>query len=344
MPEKHTTRFALWGVPTVRWVGIDEAGYGPNLGPLVMTAVSAELDPALDPASDVPAELELWGDLASSVDRAGGDPRKLWVDDSKAVHRARDGRDRLEIGCLAVIDAARGTRPGSFAELVGVLGPGLMDELELEPWKSAGAMSSYASPRWQGPETAAILDRCPLTTLDKRWRIVGVDVAAVSPARFNEGLTISGSKASVHFEAFARLLRIAWEREPTRPTRVVSDIHGGRRYYLEPLAGSFPEVWIERGREDRRGSRYTLRSSTRSLELELRPRADATNGLVALASMVSKAIRELWMELFNAFWLDQIPGLKPTAGYPVDAARFRRAIKDTAQARGLAERIWWREK
>ena len=26
----------------MRWVGIDEAGYGPNLGPLVMTAVVAE--------------------------------------------------------------------------------------------------------------------------------------------------------------------------------------------------------------------------------------------------------------------------------------------------------------
>ena len=328
----------------MRWVGIDEAGYGPNLGPLVMTAVSAELDPALDDMSDIPAELELWGDLASSIDRAGGDPRKLWVDDSKAIHRAKDGRDRLEIGCLTVIDAATGTRPGSFEALVGALGPGLLDELELEPWRSPGATSAYSRPRWQGAETAAILDRRPLATLDNRWRIVGVDVVAVAPARFNEGLAISGSKASVHFEAFARLLRMAWEREPTRPTRVVSDIHGGRRYYLEPLAGSFPEVWIERGREDRQGSQYTIRSSTRSLELELRPRADATNGLVALASMVSKAVREFWMEVFNAFWLDQIPGLKPTAGYPVDATRFRRVIQGTAQARGLAERIWWRDK
>ena len=40
----HTSRFRrqTWELAKVRWVGIDEAGYGPNLGPLVMTAVIAE--------------------------------------------------------------------------------------------------------------------------------------------------------------------------------------------------------------------------------------------------------------------------------------------------------------
>ena len=43
----------------IRWVGIDEAGYGPNLGPLVMTAVVAES------AEDRPPDL--WADLAETV-------------------------------------------------------------------------------------------------------------------------------------------------------------------------------------------------------------------------------------------------------------------------------------
>ena len=29
--------------------------------------------------------LDFWGDLARTVDRAGGDPERLWVDDSKAI-------------------------------------------------------------------------------------------------------------------------------------------------------------------------------------------------------------------------------------------------------------------
>lgn len=327
----------------MRWVGIDEAGYGPNLGPMVMTAVTAELDPALaSPPHEAPAELDLWVDLAAAVDRAAGDPARLWVDDSKAIHRAKNGRERLEIGCLAVLDAAIGARPGSFAELVNALGPG--EQFDLEPWTSPSARIALSRRRWQAHDVALILDRRPLEPHAKPWRITGVDVVVVAPARFNEGLARSGSKATVHFEAFARLLRTAWEREPARPTRVVSDVHGGRRYYLEPLASAFPEVWIERGREDRQASGYSLRASNRSLELELRPRADASNGLVALASMVSKSIRELWMEVFNAFWLDQVEGLRPTAGYPVDAARFRADIEEAARARGLETRLWWREK
>ena len=59
----------------MRWVGIDEAGYGPNLGPLVMTAVVAEGPRDREP--------DVWGDLPSSASRAGGPPDRLWVDDSK---------------------------------------------------------------------------------------------------------------------------------------------------------------------------------------------------------------------------------------------------------------------
>lgn len=89
-------------------------------------------------------------------------------------------------------------------------------------------------------------------------------------------------------------------------------------------------------------SRYTLQTSGRRLDLELLPRADSVDGLVALASMVSKAVRERWMGAFNAHWTARIAGLRPTAGYPVDAARFRAAIEPECLARGLDPGLWWR--
>jgi hypothetical protein len=167
----------------------------------------------------------------------------------------------------------------------------------------------------------------------------------VGPAGFNAGLEASGSKADVHFAAFARLLRRAWERaEDGAPTLVTGDKHGGRHYYLEPLSRAFADAWIDRGSERPESSQYTLRAGARRLELTLIPRADRADGLVALASIVSKAIRELWMDGFNAYWRARVPGLRPTAGYPVDAWRFRRAIEGAAAAEGCDLTRWWRAK
>jgi hypothetical protein len=47
--------------------------------------------------------------------------------------------------------------------------------------------------------------------------------------------------------------------------------------------------------------------------------------------MAAKYLRELAMKAFNQFWQQHVPGLKPTAGYPVDARRFRAEI-DAARA------------
>ena len=65
---------------------------------------------------------------------------------------------------------------------------------------------------------------------------------------------------------------------------------------------------------------------------------------VALASMVAKYVREVSMELFNQYWCEHVPGLKPTKGYPVDANRFRNEIETTAAKLGLAEDDWWRSR
>ena len=103
-------------------------------------------------------------------------------------------------------------------------------------------------------------------------------------------------------------------------------------------------MWIDRGPEGPDLSQYTIRSGARRLDLRFQPRADGENGLVALASLISKALREHWMAAFNAYWQAVIPGLKPTAGYPVDAARFRAIIEPECQARGLELDQWWRKK
>lgn len=49
---------------------------------------------------------------------------------------------------------------------------------------------------------------------------------------------------------------------------------------------------------------------------------------IALGSMFSKYLRELFMAGFNGFWVDRVSGLRPTAGYYTDAQRFLKAITE----------------
>jgi hypothetical protein len=331
----------------VRWVGIDEAGYGPNLGPLVMTAVVAEdrdaaaagLANGLAPCPD------LWSHLSATVDRAGGDPGRLWIDDSKAVLRAGQGRDRLEAACSALIEAVGLDPPCDPAALLRVLGAGSLEAVELGRWLD----SSGAGVRWPRevplPNLASHAARKHLEPPGHAWRIVAVRTVVLGPARFNTLLAALESKARVHFSVFEELLRFAWElASDGLPTHLECDKHGGRHYYLEPLIAALPDTWIGRGVEGPDLSRYSVSVAGRTMTVSLSPRADGSNGLVALASMVSKAVREVWMDHFNAFWARKLDGLRPTAGYPLDAARFRREIEAQALSLGLDPCLWWRKK
>ena len=55
----------------------------------------------------------------------------------------------------------------------------------------------------------------------------------------------------------------------------------------------------------------------------------------ALASMFSKYLRELHMELLNGYWQAQVPGLKRTAGYGRDGVRFIQEVMPRLDELGL---------
>jgi hypothetical protein len=48
------------------------------------------------------------------------------------------------------------------------------------------------------------------------------------------------------------------------------------------------------------------------------------------------------MHAFNAFWASRVPGLRPTAGYPTDALRWRGDAATAIQQTHLAEDDLWR--
>jgi hypothetical protein len=310
-----------------------------------MTAIVAESCGENGHARRSRGSLDFWGDLALTVDRAGGDPKRLWVDDSKAIFSGGNGRSRLEATCMAAIHAASNRLPPSLEALIDLVGAGTLEEVELNRWLECGQSTARRRSIAHEPALEAMLERKPLHAGSGGWQVTAVRAVVVGPMLFNARLCEYGNKSAVHYEAFEKLLSWVWSlTAESTTTRVVGDKHGGRHYYYGLLTQSFPETWIDRGCEGPELSRYMVRDRSRRMEVNLLPRADANDGLVALASIVSKTIREFWMDIFNGYWCDRVPGLRPSAGYPNDSHRFRAAIETAAAAQNCDPALWWRMK
>lgn len=81
--------------------GVDEAGLGPILGPLVVAGVAMRGPEGLDP----------WAALRGHVSRRKHVDNKVRVADSKKVHQGPHGKERLESTALSFWTAFAGEVP-----------------------------------------------------------------------------------------------------------------------------------------------------------------------------------------------------------------------------------------
>src|SRR5262249_35199841 len=172
-----------------------------------------------------------------------------------------------------------------------------------------------------------------------------VRTALVCPLRFNELAEGANSKGVVLSHCLGRLLGDVLSRlPPGEPVAVFVDKHGGRNTYAAMLQDALSGGVVTVAQESNLRSHYRVLGLPGDLTFTFEPRADGTHLPVALASMVSKYLRELLMEEFNAFWAEHVPGLKPTAGYPGDSARFLEAIRPAMAKLGIDEEAVWRKR
>jgi len=297
--------------------GIDEAGYGPLLGPLVVSAVSIRIDGGSNGN-------DLWGRfrIGRARDR-GKPPAGVRVDDSKALHRGPHGFRLLEENVLPFLRCL-GHPPRSFCDFLERFAPEATAPLREYPWYDGRDFSLPCSANpVRVADRAAQLARALEAGGGK---FVGAEVALMNPREFNAAVAGLGTKSAALADRTAALLRRLRERWREADLDVRIDRHGGRKRYAPLLAGAFPAARLTAEVESNTLSSYTLWEGDRLMRVSFRTRADADDLIVALASMFSKYTRELFMRLLNAYWCTRVPGLKPTAGYVTDGRRFLREI------------------
>jgi hypothetical protein len=330
-------------------IGIDEAGYGPRIGPLCH-GYSAIRCP--DHGQTPP---DLWKLLHPSVMRVPGFDGSTIVDDSKKVHGAPGGKELLARGIRAFMACTSCSADSANAGIyfsddlyLRILPDRDRARLEEDDWCMAASMPAVPPP----PETRD--DEPPAAPTTARPKRASKKVAALGPppekippiheALSQNGITVlavgargmsakhynavlrSGlNKADVNWsviaEQFSKLVSLA---QPGENIHAVIDRQGGRKFYAGKIGDLFPGAmpWTES--ETPTTSVYRIETDGRTVRVAFMVDADGQTLPVALGSMAAKLARELCMKRLNDYFRRHEPQLKPTAGYYGDASRFLR--------------------
>lgn len=314
--------------------GIDEAGLGPVLGPLVVSGVAFE----------IPDELVgqcLWKVLGASCTReVGKRKRRLVIADSKKLHKSSAGLAGLERSALVALaamgyEAATGKEDADFAALLTAVAPAARESFGDYDW--------YHFEELKLPLCDEVGDVGTQRNAVRRdMSLNGVQPMAViseplPEGHYNRVVEKTRNKAVVLGGQVLKIVdRIVRSAGKHRHVIIHVDRLGGRRHYREPLSRALPDFSMHVLTETETYSAYRLMRGGLQVDIDFGTKGDDREFVVALASIVSKYIREVSMYAFNRYWCARLETLKPTAGYYQDAQRWLRDAGDTIAAMGVS--------
>lgn len=313
------------------YAGIDEAGYGPMLGPLCVACTAFTVE------TTTPDPPDLWHVLSQAVCRSRRDRRgRVAVDDSKKLKGTKGAATHplkhLERGVLGFLTAG-GWLPSDAPVTDDALLQAVGGTRQMSPWYDAAITLPVA----QDPATLRIAGDRIRRTMDRAsvtFRGAVCDVIDVTD--FNKKVDVMGRKSAVTMQSVLSLIDRVWRKWSDGDPVIVVDRQGGRVHYRQELAIAWPQVAIQIMQEDADASIYQLTLPNRGrIEIRFQPRAEGSHLPVALASMTAKYVRELLMGRLNAYFRAHLPELKPTAGYVEDGRRYVGEIEQVIVAQSL---------
>jgi ribonuclease HII len=300
--------------------GIDEAGYGPLLGPLVVSGTAFSIPQNL-------LKADLWQVLQKAVAR---DKKKLagrlLINDSKKAYSRSSGTHHLQRTVMAAIDilnrsdSSAPALPETTEQMIRRLSPSCFQYLAEYPWYQK--LDQTALPAVEDASIASgVLER---TLSQNGMRLLWMQSRFLEAGHYNQRLDKIKNKSRVLFIELCSLVHHIFQNfhDGDGPMQFLIDRQGGRTQYHLELMKMFPGMELSVLTESDALSSYEMTDGKRSMRLHFATEADSKFLPVSLASMASKWVRELLMDELNRYFTGLCPGIKPTAGYWQDGLRF----------------------
>lgn len=338
------------------FLGTDEAGYGPNLGPLTVSSSLWEID---SPCTEDPLSL-----LNRRVLNAMGFQGGFGICDSKRLYHPGNlaPLERsffFALQCVAKwedeLPLFRRKEPSclyypSWLSMIYEISSAPQAEIEfIPPWEKEISFSLPLTGFQDWIERFSEDYSVTNSRLENEGvRLLGIASRRVQPKEFNLLIDRLGLKsellAEITMETALSLLRPILKRNSEKKEIILCcDKLGGRNRYGYLLTRFFPESKFRVEIESRALSVYWVPLSRGRMTVLFQAKGES-NIPTALSSIVSKYQREISMEAFNRYWQRRRFDLEPTAGYPVDAKRFRKDTDGIRKKEGIEDDCFWRKK
>jgi ribonuclease HII len=332
-------------VKTKLIVGVDEAGYGPSMGPLTVCAtmwrvpeslcveeMSRQLEPEIQPRPLQPTS------------------NHVPIGDSKRIHREPYAKEGLALGAQFLVSILNQPVVENAADCAANW-ESVLEKICADDWLRVRALPCYAAPGsraslYFAPETSSIYQAAFRKLSQCDLKLVALEMRILDESEFNRKIDTIGNKSTLLSETTLFLVREMLLRHATMGecVEVYCDKHGGRNRYQSMLCHCFDQAWFSIETEGQSQSRYRTTWRDIAMQIQFQVGGD-TLFPSAAASMMAKWTREWMMDRLNSFWAARFPiGIKPTAGYYVDAVRFANQIQGELSKLKWDRDQWWRKK